>query len=133
MKKLNDAIHTDWEWLKVHKKCLIKAQEWEKSGFHADFLLRGKELKDVEHILTLSGNIDPHPTELMIQYVHASQNEFDRLLRNRNRWYEIRDQNIKYAPDFDLECARCGGTHTFTPSDHVPIPDKCSWCGFSAK
>jgi hypothetical protein len=131
LKKLNEAIHTDWEWLEYHKNLLIKAQEWQRIGFHPDFLIRGRELREFERVLTLFTNIDPRPTALMVSYIQASHEESERLLKSRSRWYEIRNENTRYAPDYELECARCDGTYTFTPSEHKPIPGKCPSCGFS--
>jgi WD40 repeat protein len=73
IEKLNTAIHTDWAWVKVHTRLETRALEWERRNQESSLLLRGKDLREAEDLLTQAGmKKDPQPTEKQKQYVQAS-------------------------------------------------------------
>ena len=71
--KVLNVIHTDYDWVQVHKRLQVKALEWERSGSEDSFLLRGKELQDAEAQLTVNGEKPPRPTDLQRTYVNKSR------------------------------------------------------------
>ena len=46
--KLLLGINTDFEWVDVHSRLLVRALEWEQANKDKSFLLRGKDLHDAE-------------------------------------------------------------------------------------
>jgi WD40 repeat protein len=71
--QIREAIHTDYEWLKLHTKLQIKALEWERRK-DASRLLRGKELREADDQLAkISGQQNPQPTPLQREYVLFSR------------------------------------------------------------
>jgi uncharacterized delta-60 repeat protein len=72
--KLNEAIHTDWAWVKAHTRLETRAQEWDRRKREGSWLLRGKDLGEAEGWLAQAGTKkDPQPTDLQRQYVLASR------------------------------------------------------------
>jgi WD40 repeat protein/tetratricopeptide (TPR) repeat protein len=73
---LISAIKTDFELMQMHTRLLVRADEWEKSGFNKYFLLRGTLLEGAQTWLPkASANVEqlPNPTELQTNYILASQ------------------------------------------------------------
>lgn len=70
--KLTRALDTDLEWSRAHTRLLVRAVEWEAPN-DSSLLLRGRDLKAVEQVLTANAGKEPVPTELQQRYVHASR------------------------------------------------------------
>ena len=81
LKKLMSALHTDFEWVQVHRQLQVKALEWERSQRENSFLLRGKELQDAEFQLATNSSKEPYPTDLQREYIFASRKSVDRQKR----------------------------------------------------
>jgi len=79
--KLDIAIHTDFEWVQAHREIQVKALKWERRNFENSFLLRGKELADVEKQFKIKVGVDPLATDLQRQYVYRSRQILDRQRR----------------------------------------------------
>jgi len=67
------AIHTDYDWVQVHRRLQIKALEWDRNQREESFLLRGKDLQDAEAQLLVNHEKDPRPTELQNAYAASSR------------------------------------------------------------
>lgn len=78
---LLDTLNTDLGYVKQHTRLTIRALEWEKQGRKSDFLLRGDELESAAEWLASSGGKSPKPTELVTQYIWASQHASSRRQR----------------------------------------------------
>ncbi len=83
--KLLLGINTDFEWVDVHSRLLVRALEWEQGGKDNSFLLRGKDLRDAETQLAINTSKDPHPTDLHREYILKSRQAADR----QRRWYTV--------------------------------------------
>ena len=83
--KLLLGINTDFEWVDVHSRLLVRALEWEQENKDNSFLLRGKDLHDAETQLAINTSKDPHPTDLHREYILKSRQAADR----QRRWYTI--------------------------------------------
>jgi WD40 repeat protein len=81
LQKLLSGIHTDYEWVKAHRRLQMKALEWERSNKEHSFLLRGKDLQDAELQHATNTSKEPHPTDLQREYVFASRKAVDRQKR----------------------------------------------------
>ena len=71
--KLIDAIFTDFAWVKAHSRLQTKALDWNRHKGERSYLLRGKDLKEAESLLTKNVDKDPKPTELQHQLIQQSQ------------------------------------------------------------
>ena len=71
--QIQTAIHTDYDWVQVHRRLQMKALEWERSQQEYSFLLRGKDLQDAEAQLMVNGEKDPKATELQNEFVRTSR------------------------------------------------------------
>ncbi len=78
LKKLLDAIHTDYEWVQAHRRLQVKALEWVRNNSEASFLLRGRDLQDAELQLAVNTSKEPFPTDLQREYVFKSRQANDR-------------------------------------------------------
>ena len=76
--KLDEAIHTDFEWVQAHRRLQVKALEWDRRNQENSYLLRGQDLKEAENQLATKVDKDPRPTELQRQYVLKSRYISDR-------------------------------------------------------
>ncbi len=85
VRKLDDAIRTDWIWLEDHKTLQVDALRWEKNKREPSFLLRGSELDKGEAWLAQAAGKDPKPTVLQTQYLAASRQEEIRQQKRTNR------------------------------------------------
>ncbi len=72
LQNLLTAIHTDYDWVQVHRRLQVKALEWERNNRENSFLLRGKDLRDAEAQLNVNSEKEPHPTGLQLEYVAQS-------------------------------------------------------------
>ena len=73
--KILAAIHTDYDWVQVHRRLQVRALEWERNQHEKSLLLHGKDLHDAEAQLTVNGAKDPKPTELQKEFVTTSRTE----------------------------------------------------------
>src|SRR5829696_1975339 len=78
IKKLLNAIQTDYAWAATHRQLQVKALEWERGDQENSFLLRGKELTDAELQLATNTSKEPYPTDLQREYVLNSRQGTDR-------------------------------------------------------
>jgi WD40 repeat protein len=83
--KLLLGINTDFEWVDVHSRLLVRALEWERENKDNSFLLRGKDLHDAETQLAINTSKDPHPTDLHREYILKSRQAADR----QRRWFTV--------------------------------------------
>jgi WD40 repeat protein len=83
--KLLLGINTDFEWVDVHSRLLVRALEWEQENKDKSFLLRGKDLHDAETQLAINTSKDPHPTDLHREYILNSRQAADR----QRRWFTV--------------------------------------------
>ncbi len=83
--KLLLGINTDFDWVDVHSRLLVRAIEWEQANKDSSFLLRGKDLHDAETQLAINTSKDPHPTDLHREYILKSRQAADR----QRRWYTV--------------------------------------------
>ena len=81
LKKLLTSIHTDYEWVQIHRRLQVKALEWERNHRESSFLLRGKDLDVAEQQLASNTSKEPHPTDLQREYVFESRKAVDRQRR----------------------------------------------------
>ena len=75
------GINTDFEWVDVHSRLLVRALEWEQENKDISFLLRGKDLQDAETQLAINTSKNPHPTDLHREYILKSRQAADRQRR----------------------------------------------------
>jgi hypothetical protein len=79
------AIHTDYDWVQVHRRLQVKALEWDRNQHEESFFLRGKDLQDAEAQLTVNGMKDPRPTELQNTFILKSRESEDARLEEQRR------------------------------------------------
>lgn len=70
--KLVQAIATDLEYVKAHRRFLVRAREWQQRSHDSSFLLRGNDLADAKQWLNRNINHTPEPTALHHEYIQAS-------------------------------------------------------------
>ena len=71
--KLDIAIHTDFEWVQIHREIQVKALKWERHAFENSFLVRGRELLDAEKYFSTKQGVDPKPTTLQQNFILKSR------------------------------------------------------------
>ena len=77
------AIHTDYDWVQVHRRLQVKALEWDRNHREESFFLRGKDLQDAEAQFTVNGLKDPRPTDLQKGFIHESRESEDARLEEQ--------------------------------------------------
>lgn len=75
LKKLSEAIHTDWEWVKFHTQLQVEALRWESNQHNASYLIGGTALEDAEQQVLRASGKDPQPTALQAEFISASRQE----------------------------------------------------------
>ncbi|HEU0296624.1 MAG TPA: toll/interleukin-1 receptor domain-containing protein [Anaerolineales bacterium] len=84
------AIHTDFDWVQVHRRLQVRALEWDRNHHEESFLLRGKDLREAEAQLTVNALKDPRPTELQHSFVRNSRESEDlRLEEQRTKEQQL--------------------------------------------
>ena len=84
------AIHTDYDWVQVHRRLQVKALEWQRNHSEESFLLRGRDLQDAEAQLIVNVEKDPHPTELQNKFVSKSrESENARIAEQRAKEQQL--------------------------------------------
>ena len=71
------AIHTDYDWVQVHRRLQVRALEWDRNQREESFFLRGKDLQDAEAQLRVNREKNPRPTELQDLFVLKSREAED--------------------------------------------------------
>lgn len=66
------AIDTDLDHVRTHTHLLVRANEWDKKGRDASYLLRGSALADAEQWLAQNVYKEPEATNLHREYITAS-------------------------------------------------------------
>jgi WD40 repeat protein len=64
-----EALDVDAEWVHAHTRIALRANEWERRGRDASFLLRGSDLRDAEAWFAGRDGKEPPPTELQTDYI----------------------------------------------------------------
>lgn len=77
------AIHTDYDWVQVHRRLQVKALEWDRNQQEESFFLRGKDLQDAEAQLLVNREKNPRPTELQDIFVRKSRASEDAHLQEQ--------------------------------------------------
>ncbi len=72
-KILLEAIDTNLDWVRVHTRLLVRAKEWESQDRDKSYLLRGRDLIEIEDWFSRRGDLEPHPTALQTQFAGASR------------------------------------------------------------
>ena len=95
---VGSAIHTDYDWVQIHRRLQVRALEWDRNQHEESFLLRGKDLQDAEAQLLVNREKDPNPTELQNAFVEKSR--------------EIEDAHVEAqrAKEQQLELEKSTGT-----------------------
>lgn len=71
--KLLKTIDTDLDYVKMHRRLYVKAQEWDNHQREDSYLLKGAELGEASNWLAVADTKDPDPTPLHSVYVIASR------------------------------------------------------------
>lgn len=79
---LHTALSTDFEYVRMHTRLLVRAREWEAKWRDSSYLLRGTDVREADAWLALSASHDPDPTPLQMEYVQASKEAERRRQRN---------------------------------------------------
>jgi hypothetical protein len=79
--KLITAIRTDYAWVQDHNRLQNKSLEWERNNKESSFLLRGRELQEMEIVLEKNASKEPHATKLQYEYVLNSRRAMDQQRR----------------------------------------------------
>ncbi|MFM8876683.1 MAG: P-loop NTPase fold protein [Anaerolineae bacterium] len=80
--KIVEAIYTDLEWVKEHKRLQILALDWEKNGKDSSYLLRGHNYQNAMQAVTVNNRKEPYLTSIQQEFLLASQQSrglFDRF------------------------------------------------------
>lgn len=79
--KILDALDTDLEHVRMHKRFAVRALEWEKHNRLASYLLTGDEILQAETWLSNAAGKTPLPTELHKEYIADSRRAHSRRQR----------------------------------------------------
>lgn len=80
--KTIDAMETDLEHQRTHKRFLLRAIEWDESDRGNSFLLSGDEISQAEQWLANSAGKEPFPSELQKDYISLSRKQATQRQRN---------------------------------------------------
>jgi WD40 repeat protein len=70
---LTKAIETDFEYVALHTRLLVRASEWKQQGKDLSCLLRGGDLNKAEQWLAQAETKDPKPAPLQMEFIHTSR------------------------------------------------------------
>ena len=71
--KVMQALDTDLEHVRTHKRLLLRALEWDANERKNSYLLRGNVLTEAEAWLAAAPDKIPDPTELHTQFIYESR------------------------------------------------------------
>jgi len=78
--KIRTAIELDLDWLEEHRRLQVRALEWHRRK-DVSLLLRGRDLRNAQHMLQTYTSKDPIPTELQRKYIdHSVRTERNRTI-----------------------------------------------------
>ena len=80
LKRLVEALNTDFEWLREHTRYLQRASEWEKGGRLANRLLSGDDISEAKAWVARRPKAVPAPTVLQLDFIRASEQEAEAQL-----------------------------------------------------
>jgi TPR repeat protein len=80
LKRLVEALNTDFEWLLEHTRYLQRASEWEKGGRPANRLLSGDDISEAKAWVARRPKAAPAPTVLQLGFIRASEREAEAQL-----------------------------------------------------
>ncbi len=86
--KLTEALDTDLEYVRQHKRLLMRAIEWDSLGRNDDRLLRGSDLETSILWLAQAYHKTPEPTELQRRFILASQHWQQQEIQRWKQLYE---------------------------------------------
>jgi WD40 repeat protein len=69
--KVKTAIELDLDWLEEHRRLQVRALEWHRKK-DPSLLLRGRDLRNAQHMLETYTAKDPIPTDLQRKYIEVS-------------------------------------------------------------
>ncbi len=79
--RIMEALDSDLEHTRQHKRFLLRALEWDKLDREDSYLLEGDEITEAEAWLANSAGKSPYPTDLHKDYVLASRKRDSRRTR----------------------------------------------------
>lgn len=88
--KIMDVMHTDLEHVRLHKRFLLRAIEWQTNHKAVSFLMTGDEIDQAQAWLTNAVGKDPLPTDLHKDYINSS-------LMNQKRRQRILFAGVLFA------------------------------------
>lgn len=80
--KTIDAMETDLEHQRTHKRFVLRAIEWDEHDRGNSFLLNGDEIIQAEQWIADSGGKEPFPSELQKDYIALSRQQATQRQRN---------------------------------------------------
>jgi hypothetical protein len=78
---LVDTLDADLDWIRSHRRLLVRAKEWERKNKNKSFLLTGQDLREAEKWQAETGRKEPRATALHAQYILASRQSETRRQR----------------------------------------------------
>jgi WD40 repeat protein len=75
------VLGTDVDWVELHTRFLLDANEWEERGEDRSLLLGRSDLRDAEAWLARQAGKQPTPSELQVRYILASRTAATRRQR----------------------------------------------------
>ena len=88
--RLVEALRTDLEWLREHTRLLLRASEWANGDRSESRLLSGSDIVAAKAWATQQPKDAPAPTELHLEFIHASEQAEDaRLIAQRQHLEEM--------------------------------------------
>lgn len=78
--KVKTAIELDLDWLEEHRRLQVRALEWHRKK-DVSLLLRGRDLRNAQHMVATATSKDPTPTDLQKTYIlHSARGERNRIV-----------------------------------------------------
>lgn len=71
--QIASAANADFEWVKLHTRLLLRAQQWAAGNRERSLCLRGRELREAETAVLGTTSKKPAPAELHSEYILASR------------------------------------------------------------
>lgn len=69
--KVKTAIELDLDWLEEHRRLQVRSLEWERKK-DPSLLLRGRDLRNAQHMVSTATSKDPTPTDLQKTFIQYS-------------------------------------------------------------
>ena len=70
-----EALNTDFDWLREHTRYLQRATEWDRGGRPVNRLLSGDDIAEAKAWVTRRPKNAPAPTALHLDFIRASEEE----------------------------------------------------------